>query len=293
MNDSSANLRRIVVSGANKGIGRAIVERMLEEHDDVSVFLGSRSLDRGQAARDELLEAHPEWKGRLEVLELDVTDDVSVRAAAERVGAPLYGLVNNAGIGFGDADMARVLDVNVRGVHRMCEAFVPLLDAHEGRVVNVTSAAGPNFVSSCSEARQAFFLDDGHSWAELEAFMEACVSYGDKAAFEAEGMGSDNAYGLSKACANTYTLMLARQHPDLKINACTPGFIATDLTAHYAQAQGKAPEDLGMKTPREGATAPLYLLFGQLDGNGRYYGSDAVRSPLHKYRSPGDPPFEG
>ena len=36
-----------------------------------------------------------------------------------------------------------------------------------------------------------------------------------------------------------------------------------------------------------------HLLFGELEGNGRYYGSDAKRSPLDKYRSPGSPPYEG
>ena len=46
-------------------------------------------------------------------------------------------------------------------------------------------------------------------------------------------------------------------------------------------------EEMGGKTPREGATAPLYLLFGEPDGSGHYYGSDSKRSPLDRYRAPG------
>ena len=49
----------------------------------------------------------------------------------------------------------------------------------------------------------------------------------------------------------------------------------------------------GAKTPDEGTVSTMHLLFAALEGNGRYYGSDAKRSPLEKYRSPGSPPYEG
>jgi len=100
-------------------------------------------------------------------------------------------------------------------------------------------------------------------------------------------------YGLSKACANSYTLCLAREHPSLSINACTPGWIDTDLTRYHAEASGKSPTELGMKPASQGTRSALHLLFEALEGNGRYYGSDAVRSPLDAYRAPGDPPFQG
>ena len=48
-----------------------------------------------------------------------------------------------------------------------------------------------------------------------------------------------------------------------------------------------------MKSPAEGARAPIHLLCGELEGNGRYYGSDAKRSPLDRYREPGSPPYVG
>lgn len=86
---------------------------------------------------------------------------------------------------------------------------------------------------------------------------------------------------------------LAREHPEVSINACTPGFIATDLTQGYVNSTGKSPAELGMKTPREGADAPVFLLFGRPEGSGQYYGSDAKRSPLDRYRAPGSPPYTG
>ena len=49
---------------------------------------------------------------------------------------------------------------------------------------------------------------------------------------------------------------------------------------------------MGAKTPDEGTVSPCRLLFDDnLEGNGRYYGSDALRSPLDQARSPGDPEY--
>lgn len=113
-------MKRILVTGANKGIGRAIVERILSEQEDAYVYLGSRDRGRGEAARDELLADNPGWADRLEVLELDVSSDASVQAAAHELeGHELYGIVNNAGIGFGSNDMQAVLQVNTLGIRRV------------------------------------------------------------------------------------------------------------------------------------------------------------------------------
>jgi hypothetical protein len=88
-------------------------------------------------------------------------------------------------------------------------------------------------------------------------------------------------------------VQLAREYPQLMVNACTPGFIETDLTRPFAAMRGVSPAEMGMKSPREGTVSPLFLLFGTPHGSGHYYGSDALRSPLDCYRSPGDPEFMG
>merc|ERR1712048_470203 len=87
--------------------------------------------------------------------------------------------------------------------------------------------------------------------------------------------GKDN-YGLSKACINAYTMHLAREYPQFRINACSPGYIPTAAAAE-----------------QKGTVAIQYLLFDDPPGNGRYYGSDAKRSPLDRNRDPGSPPYEG
>ena len=59
------------------------------------------------------------------------------------------------------------------------------------------------------------------------------------------------------------------------------------------EANSKSPAEMGMKSPEEGASASIFLLMGNSSGSGHYYGSDCVRSPFDRYRSPGDPPYTG
>jgi NAD(P)-dependent dehydrogenase (short-subunit alcohol dehydrogenase family) len=289
----------VLVTGANRGIGRATVEAILDERDDTRAFLGSRSLERGEEAREAILDEHPDFEDRIEVVQLDVADDTSVEEAAETVDATLgstslYGLVNNAGVGSQSADIRTILDVNVYGPHRVCDTFLPLIEHDDGRVVNVSSAAGPNFVAECSPEYQKRLTDPEVTWGELEDLMELSMQAADEAGdFESTGIGDGSAYGLSKACLNAYTMLLAREHPELTINACTPGFIETGMTRSMAEGSDKSPEELGMKPPEEGTTAQMFLLFGEPEGSGWYFGSDAERSPLDRYRSPGDPPYTG
>mmetsp|Transcript_36005 Transcript_36005/g.81982 ORF Transcript_36005/g.81982 Transcript_36005/m.81982 type:complete len:293 (-) Transcript_36005:24-902(-) len=290
-------MKRVLITGANKGIGLATAAKILET-PDTYVFLGARDRSRGEEAMASLLQKSASWKDRVEVLEIDVSDDSSVIKAAAQVEAkfgkappPLYGIVNNAGIGLPEGDLRTVLQVNTYGPQRVCKAFVPLLNPDGGRVVNITSASGPTFVAKCSESRQQFFTSPDVTWDQIDALAQECLAIGSKEEFEAKGLADGSPYGLSKALGNCLTVFLAKQHPNLRVNACTPGFIETDLVRPFLTQTGKTAAEMGMKPPEAGTVAPMFLLMGEPEGNGRYYGSDAVRSPLDKYRGPGDPPY--
>lgn len=275
-------MKTVLVTGANKGIGKAICERLLAAPPSgrPHVLLGARSLERGEAAVESLKrECGSEADGRLTLLELDVSEPASVEAAAKRVAeefGSLSGLVNNAGLGFGHG-MENTLAVNFFGAASVTSAFLPLLAKEEGqgRIVNIASASGPNFLSGCGDRSVVAALTDPEvTWDELVGIAERYKGKPD----------GGQAYGLSKALLSAYTMLVAREHPELAVNACTPGFIDTDLTAGMGATN----------PPIKGTKAPLYLLFDEdLEGNGRFYGSDAQRSPLDRYREPGTPPYVG
>lgn len=298
-------LERFLVTGANKGIGHAIVERLLTERPNAEVILCARDVTRGEAARTALIAADPSRSARLRVQQLDVCDPASVAAAAAAVEGPLRGLVLNAGVW---GTPSQIFDTNVHGVKRCLDAFRSHVAASpSGRVVLMSSGMGPMFVAKCTtQARKDFLVDaDGSAtWESVEAAIDEYLHVlpaalgGDEAA-EAElaalgypPAGSDSAYGASKAFLNTYLRVLARTDASLAVNACSPGFVATDMTASFFV--GKTPQEAGAITPAEGTRSAFALLFDESlpTRSGGYYGSDGLRSPLDRYRGPGTPAYD-
>jgi len=312
------NMRRILVTGANKGIGLAIVKKLLQGFLDTHLYLGSRDVERGERAVQEVVtELGEEFSSRLDMIQLDVCSDLSVEEALKNLKTKLgergrlYGLVNNAGGILSDA--RQTIQLNTYGPIRVCQAFIPLIQPDQGRIVQISSAAGPNFVSNCRRDIQDLLVSPDVTFSQVEQkvvepFLQVkedqTITEEDKtAALEKIGLHDSGlvgaSYGVSKAALNAYTVELARKHPNLLINSCTPGFIETDLTRPMAEKAGKTPEEMGMKKTENGTVAAVFLMMRDLKAeiagyqSGRYYGSDGVWSPLHKYRSPGDPPYDG
>ena len=275
MTSPANSLRKVLVTGANKGIGKQICARILADVADSFVYLGARDAGRGAAAVASIIDANPAAAGRVELLEMDTTDDASVAAAAAKVDGPLHGLCNNAGVGFGRS-IEETLAPNYYGAKRVCAHFLPLVDKADGRVCNIGSASAPNFVSGLGDpSLKAFFTSSETSLEDLEKKLDEY-----SAAPDYEGV----AYGLSKASLHVLTMQLQKAHPSLFINTCSPGYVLTDLTA--GMGASKTPEQSNCHV------APLHILFGDDVAHGWYYGSDAVRSPLDIYRGPGEPPYE-
>ncbi|HMG52136.1 MAG TPA: SDR family NAD(P)-dependent oxidoreductase [Kofleriaceae bacterium] len=139
-----------VVTGASRGIGRAIALRLGEA--GAAVALWSRDGDALRRVADEVAALG----GRAEPFVCDVTDSASVDAAAERVRAalpPVRVVVNNAGavlrkpaVAITDSEWRRVIAVNLDGTFHVTRAFLPDLIRAEstggGRIINVSSIAG-------------------------------------------------------------------------------------------------------------------------------------------------------
>ncbi|MFD7659168.1 SDR family NAD(P)-dependent oxidoreductase, partial [Actinosynnema sp. NPDC059797] len=116
--------KAVLVTGANRGVGKALVEEALKRGAG-RVYAGTRTPL-----------SHPDE--RVTPVTLDVTDARHIEAAVDRVGA-LDVLINNAGVfavdDLGDpALLDRVLAVNFHGVHNVTRAFLPKLVASRGAV---------------------------------------------------------------------------------------------------------------------------------------------------------------
>ena len=231
-------MKKVLITGANKGIGFETARQLLQQ--DYYVYLGSRSLEKGQAAVETL---NREGLSQVEAVVLDVASTDSVLAAREAIGRKtdvLDVLINNAGINGGMPQSSleasvdqfkRVFETNLYGVVRVTQAFIDLLKkSPQPRIVNVSSSGS------------SLTLHSDPSWKY----------YSHKAAL----------YPSSKAALNMYTIDLAYQLKDtpFKVNAVCPGFVATDFNNHR-----------GTGTVQEGSTRiAKYAMIGPEGPSGKF-----------------------
>jgi carbonyl reductase 1 len=273
-------MKRVLITGGNSGIGFALA-RQLAQEDHYHVYLGARTLEKASKAVESILSSSGGGLA-IEPLAIDPGSDESVSKAAlllQSAGVVLYGLVNNAGTGFKhNSTGEEILNVNSYGPKRVTEAFLNLLDTKIGRVVMVGSGSAGAYVKQQGPEVQKLLCNVPSTWSELEAHIEVKRS---DPAFMAEF--NPGPYGLSKAILAAYTMLLAKEHPNITFSCCSPGFIQTKLTEGFGAT----------KTPEEGTLSIRHCLNQELKGNGYYYGSDALRSPYHFTRDPGTEEYNG
>jgi NAD(P)-dependent dehydrogenase (short-subunit alcohol dehydrogenase family) len=183
-----------LVTGGNRGIGLEVCRQLGENR--LRVLMGARDGDKGRAAALEMA------RGGLDVeaVTLDVTDEASIRALGEKLGA-VDVLINNAGVDYDTdqtvvaADLARVraaFETNLFGAWALAQAVAPGMRRRRwGRIVNVSSSAG--------------------SLASM-------------------GRGPPG-YSASKAALNALTRLLAGElaGTGVLVNSVCPGWVKTDM----------------------------------------------------------------
>ena len=208
------NKRITLVTGANQGVGFQVAKELVAKGH--TVLLGSRDLGKGEAAAAEI------GSGAI-AIQIDVTDQASITAAAERVRAEfgrLDLLVNNAAISNTQKgnmslqeyakiskasnisldEVRAIWETNVFGVLAVYQAMLPLLrESTDARIVNVSSGVG------------SLTLNSDPTWP-YSAFFSA-------------------GYSASKTALNAITLAMINelQSTGIKVNLVSPAFTSTAL----------------------------------------------------------------
>lgn len=184
-----------VVTGAGRGIGRAIALKLAEAGTNVVCL--SRTEANSQKVADEIAAlGRQSW-----AVAVDVGDTAAVEAAVAKILEDTGGvniLVNNAGVTrdgllmrMSEADWDAVLDTNLKSVFTLTKAFSrPMRKASNARIINISSVVG--LMGNAGQANYAA------SKAGLIGFTKSCAKE-----FAASG---------------------------ITVNAIAPGFIATDMT---------------------------------------------------------------
>ncbi|TWP53671.1 SDR family NAD(P)-dependent oxidoreductase [Lentzea tibetensis] len=214
-----------LITGANKGLGFETARRLIALGH--TVYIGARDPERGQEAASRL---------GARFVQIDVTDEDSVKAAAEvvrRDAGSLDVLINNAGIaGAGKPvgevtaqDMQTAYDTNVFGVVRVTHAFLPLLETGATAVVvNVSSGLG-SLAATTDPDRVEYHV----------ALLD---------------------YNSSKTALVMITSQYAKAFPAIRFNAVDPGYTATDLNGHQGTSTVEESADIIVRMATIGADGP-------------------------------------
>jgi NAD(P)-dependent dehydrogenase (short-subunit alcohol dehydrogenase family) len=197
-----------LISGANKGIGLETARQLGKL--GITVVLGARDLEKGQAAAEQLGAEGIDARA----VKLDVVDSRDISAVADFLATDfgvLDILVNNAGISteplgkdstltVSEDDLRKTFETNFFAVVNLTNALLPLLrKSSAGRIVNVSSILGSLTLHATKGAG---------------------------------GLGAKMfAYDASKTALNAYTIHLAAVLADtkIKVNSAHPGWVKTDL----------------------------------------------------------------
>ncbi|KAG6732250.1 hypothetical protein I3842_01G167800 [Carya illinoinensis] len=259
-----------IVTGANRGIGFALVQRLAEL--GLTVILTSRDSERGhcaaQALRAQGLHVH--------CLSLDVSDPASIKtfvALFRMKFGTLDILVNNAAVSFNEINensvkhAETVINTNFYGAKLLTEALLPMFrrSPSTSRILNISSRLG-----SLNKLRNPdiknILESENLSEEQIEAVVRLFLQDVKNGRWEWQGwpkLWTD--YAVSKLALNAYTRVLAKRYEgrDISVNCFCPGFTQTSMTGGKGKHTAEGAADVGARLlllpPQELQTGKFFV----------------------------------
>ncbi|KAF2119523.1 hypothetical protein BDV96DRAFT_347948 [Lophiotrema nucula] len=264
-----ASPKIVFITGGNNGIGYEAVKALLQSPQSYHVFMGSRSIERGQSAIEHLKKEVPGTQNTVELVQVDLISDSSIENAFKQIStshAKLDILINNAGTTFdiehlrGTATLrdsfTKTYDVNVAGTNVLTHTFAPLLlKSSDPRLL---------FIGGLSMLTQAADLSQPY-WP-IPAPPAGWPKPTPNPQFSVIG------YRCSKVALNMLMLdwYWKLSADGVKVWCVQPGMLATD----FAGSKELAIE-MGAGHPREGGDIIRRVVEGERDGDvGRFVEKD-------------------
>ncbi|KGN51659.1 (+)-neomenthol dehydrogenase [Cucumis sativus] len=251
-----------IVTGANKGIGFALVRKLAQS--ELTVVLTARDEVRGLKAVETL---RNEGLGHVLFRRLDVSDPDSIVAFAAWFGSNFQALdilVNNAAVSFNDIyensveNAETVMKTNFYGPKLLIEALIPYFrsSSSKTRILNITSRLGT--VDKVRNVKVKEILESKDvSEEDIEGVVNAFLEDVKTGTWKKGGWPALwTEYAMSKLALNTYTRVLAKRYGvygSVSVNSFCPGFTQTSMTGgkgtHTADAAALVGSRLALLPP--------------------------------------------
>ncbi|KAF2824370.1 NAD(P)-binding protein [Ophiobolus disseminans] len=262
-----------LITGGNTGIGYETVKALYASPEAHTILMGSRSLDKANAAISTLKSEFPDSKSEIVPIQIDIEDDASIEAAFKEVSSKhthIDTLINNAGASF-DLLMRtsstpstirsawnKSYTLNVTSTQVFTHTFIPLLLASTSpRLLFITS--GLSSLAGAASGSNAKTIASAPPAGWPKPFTPSHI-----------------AYRSSKVALNMLMLDWVRMlEPDgVKVFAISPGFLATGLGGMGSEMLRK----FGAGEPSVGGEFIADVVRGERDGDaGKVVSKDGVQ----------------
>ena len=251
--------KKVIITGCNKGVGFGILENLAQKLEKHHFIMAVRSKERGQEAVDELSKLVPDIQKRVDIHELDVSDEKSRNTFVDTI-SKAYGkegidcLINNAGTAskgdnFDGEVVQTTFQTNYYGTVDLTDKLKPYI-APNGKIITIGSSTGKlRILKSQSLVDQ--FTDLSIDREKLNYLAKKFYDDVVAGTYEQNGWPKQG-YAMSKLCINTFAKILGRDEDiikkDIQVYVCCPGWVRTDMTGPKAS-----------RSIQEGALCPVAL----------------------------------